>query len=276
VRITEYDRSRRRDVADLMQRVWGSRPDEEELAWFYERNPVRPASVLLAEEDDRVVATVAISFARMWIEREEVEIGTAVRLATDPAYQGRGVFAELQAANEERARDLGIRLLLVVPNAASSGILIGRLGWTRLPPLRVWARPAVRRRRVEPVDRFALVDDPPGGGDRVLRDTVWLNWRFADAPRRYVLLERDGYAAVGRRGRVGVAAVVRGDLLAGVAAAARAPALIAAPPPWERRRYSFAGYVPTHRTFTLLGKSLDRAQRLPARPHLELGDLDFF
>jgi len=45
-----------------MARVWGERPDEAELERFYEQNPVRPASVLLAEEDGRVVGTVAISF----------------------------------------------------------------------------------------------------------------------------------------------------------------------------------------------------------------------
>ena len=45
-----------------MARVWGRRPDEAELEWFYERNPVRPASVVLAEEDDRVVGSAALSF----------------------------------------------------------------------------------------------------------------------------------------------------------------------------------------------------------------------
>jgi hypothetical protein len=39
-------------------------------------------------------------------------------------------------------------------------------------------------------------------------------------------------------------------------------------------RYARAGFVPTPRTLTLLGKSLDGSP-LPERPHLELGDLDF-
>jgi hypothetical protein len=112
-------------------------------------------------------------------------------------------------------------------------------------------------------------------GAHVLRDTVWLNWRFADSPHSYTLLEGDGYAVVGRRGRVGVVSAVCGDLLGDAAAASRAPALIATPPPWEQRRYALAGYVPTHRTFTVLGKSLARGRRVPARPHFELGDLDF-
>jgi hypothetical protein len=51
--------------------------------------------------------------------------------------------------------------------------------------------------------------------------------------------------------------------------------LVAAPPPWLRRRYLRAGYLPTHRSFTVLGKTLDPGLPLPAAPHFELGDLDF-
>ncbi len=259
MRIVEYDADRRGDVADLMARVWGERPDEAELEWFYERNPVRPASVLLGEEDGRVVATVAISFQRMAIRGEEVEVGMPLRVATDPGYQGRGIFAELQAANEERVRELGVPLLLTVPNEASAPVFLRRLGWTPLPPLRVWARAKVLRGepRARRVERFE--PDRPvawGGGDRVLRNGAWLNWRLADAPRDYTLLEGDGYAAVGRRGRIGVVAAVAGELLGDAAAVAHGSVLIAAPPPWERRRYLRAGYLPTPRTFTVLGKSL--------------------
>ena len=41
----------------------------------------------------------------------------------------------------------------------------------------------------------------------------------------------------------------------------------------EARQYARAGYLPTPRTFTVLGKSLGHP--IPARPHFELGDLDF-
>jgi GNAT superfamily N-acetyltransferase len=282
VRIVEYGPDRRSDVADLMQRVWGERPAEAALEWSYERNPVRPASVLLAEEDDRVVGSVAISFLRMAVDGEEVDVGMPIGLATDPEARGRGVFTRLQEANEERVRGLGIRLLLIVPNTASTRVLVGRLGWRPLPPLRVWARlrPLRGRRRARRVEAFpSLVTQchkHRGAGDRVLRDAEWLNWRFVDAPRPYVLLDGgDGYAVAGRRGRAGVVAAVCGELLADVTAAASGTPLIAAPPPSERRRYALAGYVPTPRTFTVLGKSLDPRQPLPARPHFELGDLDF-
>jgi GNAT superfamily N-acetyltransferase len=278
VRVVEYDPSRRADVAGLMERVWGERPDEEELAWFYERNPVRPASVLLAEEDGRTVGTAAISFVSMSIGGERLEVGMPLRVATDPEYRGRGIFGKLEAANEERVRDLGVRLLLTVPNAASAPVFLGRLGWTALPSLRVWSRWRLwsGKPRAKSVERFA--DVPPGGAggpDRVLRDAAWLNWRFVESPTPYTLLQGDGYAVVRGRGRLGVLAAVDGELIVDAGRVARGNALIAAPPPWLRGRYTRAGYLPTHRRFTLLGKSLDPALAVPAGPHFELGDLDF-
>jgi GNAT superfamily N-acetyltransferase len=228
-----------------MQRVWGTRPDEARLEWFYERNPVRPASVLLAEEDGRVVGSVGIGYGR------DGAVGQAFDLATDPQYRGRGVFSELQSANENRARDAGATLLVTVPTPESARILTGRLGWRALPPLRVWARPWLPVRAASRVERF---------GD------AWLDWRYADAPRDYALYA-DG-TVVGRRGRLPYIAVGGPKVPGG-------PVMLASPPARQRGRYARAGFVPTAKTFRLLAKSLD-GSRLPERLDLQLGDLDFF
>jgi len=202
MRIAEYDASRRADVADLTARVWGKRADERELDWFYGRNPVRPASVLIGEEAGRVVASVAISFLRFSAGGREVLAGMPVHLATDPDYRGRGLFRELEGANEERARQAGAQLLFVVPTEASASVLRRRLGWRPLPPLRVWGRGPLPHRRARRVDRF----DPhvsschsEGPGDRVLRDADWLEWRFARSPRPYTLVADGGYAVLDRK-----------------------------------------------------------------------------
>lgn len=213
--------------------VWGTRPDEAELEWFYERNPVRPASVLLAEDDGRVVGSVGISYQPLGGS----VTGFAVHLATDPDHRGRGIFSELQDANEARARDAGVSLLLTVPTAQSARILTGRLGWTALPSLRLWARPWPRRNRAS---RVATLGD------------AYLDWRFAAAPRAYALYA-DG-TVVGKRGRVSYVARGRPDA-----------AMLTLQ----------GGLVPTPKAFTLLGKSLDGSP-LPPRVDLELGDLDFF
>jgi GNAT superfamily N-acetyltransferase len=280
VRVVEYDPSRRAALADLMGRVWGKRPDEGELAWFYEGNPVRPATVLLAEEDGKAIGTTALSFARMSIGGEEVEVGMAVRLATDPAHRGRGVFAALVAEQERRAYELGVSLLFSVTNRASTPILVGRLGWSRLEPIHVWARAKILRGSTwsRPVKRFDA-DPPepqrPPAGDRILRDAVWLNWRFADGPGSYTRLVEDGYAVSGRWRGMGVVAVAAGDLIRDASSAAGGPVILAAPPRSERSRYLLCGFLPTPKTFTVVGKSLDPRVPLPSAPHFELGDLDF-
>jgi GNAT superfamily N-acetyltransferase len=259
-----------------MGRVWGSAPAERELAWFYEDNPVRPASVLLAEDDGRTVATVAIAFVRMSVAGEELQVGMPLRVATDPDYRGRGIFGRLQAENEERVAGLGVRLLLTVPNAASTPVFVGRLGWSELPGLRVWVAPRLRSRRSSrQVERIERVTEG-GGGDRVLRDAAWLSWRFVEAPGAYRLLAGDGYAVTGRRGRLGVVACVEGGLVREARRAADGgPFVLALPPPWRRASYLRCGFLPSRRRFTVLGKALADGQQVPARPHFELGDLDF-
>jgi GNAT superfamily N-acetyltransferase len=279
VQIVEYEPSRRADVADLMERVWGKRPEEAELEWFYERNPLRPASVLLAEEDGRTVGTAAIAFVPMSIGGERLEVGMPLRVATDPDYRGRGIFRELEEANEERVRGLGVRLLLTVPNAASAPVFLGKLGWSSLPPIKVWSRWRLWSGRpgASAVERFSdEIEDAPGDTDRVLRDATWLNWRYTESPTEYKLVEGGGgYAIATGRGRLGVVAAVKGDLLRDAGRAARGKIVIAALPPWLQRGRASMGYLPTGRKFTLLGKSLHPDQPVPAQPHFELGDLDF-
>ena len=258
-----------------MSRVWGTRADEQELSWFYERNPVRPASVLLAEVDGRVVATAGLAFLRMSIGGEDLEVGMPLRVATDIDQRGKGIFGKLAAENEERARAFGIRLLLTVPNAASAPVFLTRLGWSELHPVRVWARPRVLPRRGGGAKLFVEPHEPRRDEDRVLRDRNWLNWRFAEVPTPYSLIEGNGYAVAGRKGRMGVVAAVEGPHVRSAAAFAGGPVVIAAPPPSAQASYLRAGFVPTPKTLTVLGKSLDPMQPVPEHPHFELGDLDF-
>ena len=171
-----------------------------------------------------------------------------LRVATDPAYRGRGIFAELEARNEERVRDLGIRLLLTVPNAASAPVFLNKLGWKPLPPLRVWARAAPPPPRAARQGGRAVRRGPDRLPGRArpraarLRLAQLAFCRLADAVRA-----RRGRGIRASRGAVGATASSRPSRASSCRTRvprAGARVVIAAPPPWQYRRYIFGGYVP--------------------------------
>ena len=140
-----------------------------------------------------------------------------------------------------------------------------RLAWSPLPPLRVWARRRLGLRAPRAAGRRAVRRAHGAGRGRARprpprRRLAQLALRRRRR-RRYTLLEGGGYGVAGRRGRIGVVAAVEGGLLARHRRRSRAgPAVIAAPPPWQRPRYARGGFVPTHRT-------LHRARQVaPPRP----------
>ena len=222
---------------------------------------------------------MAMSFVRMSIGGEELEVGMPVRLATDPDFQGRGIFRELESANEERARDLGIRLLLIVPNAASARILVGALGWPKLPSVRALVTaarppPAVDRGEGRPLRRLAA-RAARRGGPRPPRRARGSTGASPTRRRLTACSQAADTPSSGRRDASGRSRQSRATF----SATRRRWRAGACSSPRRRRgfggRYLRAGYLPTHRSFTVLGKSLDPALPLPARPHFELGDLDF-
>ena len=163
----------------------------------------------------RVVGTVAISFHADVAGGEERRSAWPSHLATDPGYRGRGIFARARSARTRSAgASGGRRLLLVVPNAASAPILLGRLGWTR-------AAAAARPRAAAPAGPAgaASTAEPrraARAGDRVLRDAPGSTGASPTRRARYAVLERDGYAVVGaaragRRRRGGRAATCSRD-----------------------------------------------------------------
>jgi predicted N-acetyltransferase YhbS len=248
--IEPYEPARRPELAALMERVWGVRTADEELAWWHE---APGTTTLVAADGDRLSGSVTMSLVRMLLGGRERVVGIATRLATDPEHRGRGVFAALQRASEERAQAAGAELLLVVPNAASRPIFLERLGWSALEPLRVHARLLPRR----PPPRVAELEPLPAREGGLVRDREYLRWRFG-GPRAYRLHQDErGYVVVGRRGRF--------PYVAASAGAPRLPGPAGTLPP--------GGGLPVPRSFDVLGRSLGAP--LPQRVRLELGDLDF-
>jgi hypothetical protein len=119
----------------------------------------------------------------------------------------------------------------------------------------------------------------------VIRDEMYLRWRFLDSPRGYEAVRTGtGYAVVwpAKRRKSRTIAVVAdhvgdGSLLRAAARRARSRLVIALPAPEQRTAYLAAGFLPTLRTLHFMGKPL--AGRLDTDPRawrVTLGDTDFF
>jgi GNAT superfamily N-acetyltransferase len=299
-RTLAYEPARRAEVFALLDRVRGYELDPAEFDWWFDGNPVGPRTIALAEEENRVVGVLGASHYRAVVGGRE-EIATLPLWAvTDPEFQGRGIFQRLNGEVERAARETGAALELGFTNKLAGPIYIAKLGWLDVARLRIWARPLLPgrdRADVERLERFgpeqedayrALRDRLPS---HFVRDSAYLNWRYADSPRGYTLLASPtGYAVVGRKQFRGVDTAYVADLVAPtfretrlllrrcLRAARGARALLALLPAVHASAYVSSGFVPTPETIRLIGNALDRgALRLgPKAWHFTLGDTDYF
>lgn len=284
-----YEAGKRGAVLDLLERVWGERPDEEEFAWWFEQAPAGPALLALAEDGGRVVGVASMSLLRCRVGGAERIVPMPLQVATDPDYRGRGIFTTLERANEESAAARGCTTGVTFPNAASRPIFLGALGWRPLWRGRVWLRPPLPplragRLRIEHVERApAGVEELAGRCDGQIVDAELLDWRYLRSPRAYrvtAAYEGDtlrGLLAVRpRRGRTAVVGHALGEVGQLLRAAGGARPTIALVPRAQRRAFLAAGFLPTPKAVEVLGKELG-PDGAPAGPwSFQLGDFDVF
>jgi hypothetical protein len=280
--------ARRDEFLALMREAYGSAMSHEEFEWWF---APEPRIVTAARENGRALGVLAMSPVRM----SSCLAVFAVHAVTSPEARGRGVFSEIELANEEEAARAGAQWALGFTNPLAGPILVDKLGWEDVTSLRIWIRPKRLRTRGEGRLRvpawcppFAPRHAVSFDAHHVVRDAAYLNWRYADSPREYVRFESDGGWAVathavwhGFSSAVVCDAVGRGkaSLVRRCAAAADADIAVAMVNPGEERSYLAAGFVPTPRTIRFIGKRLtDDAPELPKERsawRFSLGDLDF-
>jgi GNAT superfamily N-acetyltransferase len=287
-----YTPADREDYLRLLADAWGDAAvGGDEFDWWFRG----PAGALrsIARSDGTVVGAAAQSWLRMIVDGREARVTFSLHAVTDASARGQGIFAALESKHEVEAERAGAAAVISVPAESAASVFLGKLGWTSIAKLRLWARPLprlARRVRVERLEQFDHDGDAAAGWpeNHVVRDREHLTWRYLDSPRGYVALRAgDGYAVVGhkrQRGqRVAYVADLVGDdtraLLSACLAAARpgSRALLALPPRTKRAAYASGGFLPTPLTLHFMGKGL--AQRLDADPRawrLTLGDTDFF
>lgn len=179
--------------------------DAAEWDWLYRGHLDR---YVVADAGDRLAAQYALLPLRVLHRGEVIDASLSLDTATDPDFGGRGLMTDLGLRAYNRA---GAELVLGFPNPKSSWILYNRLGWHELTPFPLRFKPLPglikalsplplprwpsRRRNhpagVERFDRFGpWADDIWDAtsaelGTAVVRDSAYLNWRFADASATY-------------------------------------------------------------------------------------------
>ena len=198
-RTLAYEPARRAEVFALLDRVRGYELDPAEFDWWFDGNPVGPRTIALAEEDGsrgRRARREPLPRGRRTAERRSSTL--PLWAVTDPEFQGRGIFQRLNGEVERAARETGAALELGFTNKLAGPIYIAKLGWLDVARLRIWARPLAaaaatattgsgsQRFGPEQEDAYrALRDRLPS---HFVRDSAYLNWRYADSPRAYTLL----------------------------------------------------------------------------------------
>jgi len=236
-------------ILELARRALGWVDDDESfLRWKHLENPFGVSPMWVALDGPRVVGF------RTFLRWEFVTLGgnivrgaRAVDTATDPDYQGRGIFTRLTLEAVEQLPDDGVTLIFNTPNEKSlPGYL--KMGWHEVGRLPVAVMPtsvrfpfvvATARRPAEraplpsaagvaPAEVFtddaglhALLDaQPPAAGLMTRRTPEFLAWRYGLGALGYRVVLRDastpaaGVAVFRRRRRGRAVEAVLCDVVA--------------------------------------------------------------
>lgn len=208
---TEDDRD---GAVALLEAAHGSEVrDAKAWDWLYQGRLDR---YVVADAGSMLAAQYALLPLRVQHRGEVIDASLSLDTATHPDFAGQGLMTDLGLRAYDRA---GGELVLGFPNPSSSWILYNRLGWHQLKPFPllfkplaglvealtpVWLHTAglatealarlLRRKRDDGAERFdrfgPWADDiweatSSALGTAVVRDSKYLNWRFADAPASY-------------------------------------------------------------------------------------------
>ncbi len=281
--------SDREAALDLLERVWGERPNQRELAWWFDEHPAGPGLLTMERNGERAVGLASLSFLRCRAAGREQIVAMPLQVATDPAERGKGIFGRLERANEEEAAARGCELGVTFPNDASRPIFLERLGWRELWRGRIWVRPpAVPSRRgelrIESLTRVPTEVERLGAtANGQLVDAAFLEWRYLRSPRAYRILgafRGDTLAGLlawrPSRGRVAVVCHALGEVKQLLRATGSARPTIALVPPEQRGAFLAAGFVPTPKPIRVLAKRLRPEGNLDGPWQFQLGDFDVF
>jgi glycosyltransferase involved in cell wall biosynthesis/GNAT superfamily N-acetyltransferase len=219
-------------ILDLITRTlgWDDDPRFAELfAWKHDQNPFGPSPMWVAVDSDRVVGLRAFMRWNFTRDGQHLRAVRAVDTATDPAYQGTGLFTALTMNALDTLHDDGIDFVFNTPNDRSlPGYL--KMGWRivgRVPvalrvrsprvagavararvPADIWPIPVDHVERFDELADLADAHEEHAAEPRVIsteRSAAFLRWRYGNPLLDYGRVERHDTAIIVRGRRRGPA-----------------------------------------------------------------------
>ena len=187
---------------------------EEYFIWKHEKNPFGKSKILLAREDGKIVGLRAFMHWKWATSSESISAVRAVDTATDPAYQGKGIFKKLTLQAVDECKQEGIDLVFNTPNNISiQGYL--KMGWYTAGKMPIYLGPGSLAPRLfsdkilEKVysnfntkDAFSKFPEnwslPNAASEfHTPISTAYLKWRYIDCPIV-------NYGAIIEKGKFGI------------------------------------------------------------------------
>jgi len=165
------------------------------LEWLYNKNPLGSVVGFDAWEGERLAAHyVCVPVVALILGRPAVVL-LSLNTATDPEFQGRGIFIKLAEATYARGASMGMLAVYGVANSNSTPGFVRKLGFTLVQPLD--ARIGIGR-----IDAGDAGYPTSPVAFRREWTTDSLSWRISSPARRYRLVKLGG-GMVGAEARIG-------------------------------------------------------------------------
>jgi hypothetical protein len=141
----EYETGDENAIAALFEKVFkkpmgGTDPDKlRHWRWEFESNPVKPISICLAWDKDRLVGQYAVNPIRAWVSGKQIIGGLSLDTMTDPEYSGKGIFQKAAKSLYADLIERGVAFVFGFPNVNSIHGFKEKLAWNMIsvPPIYV-------------------------------------------------------------------------------------------------------------------------------------------
>lgn len=112
----EYQESDKKSVLLLKEAIYGSPFDEREWHWKFEKGPVRPAKIYVAESEGMIVGVRVFIIEELKVMNELWMSGLGVNTMVHPDFRRYGIAAGMAQEGFARMEQEGVPILLSFPN----------------------------------------------------------------------------------------------------------------------------------------------------------------